>query len=160
MEKIEADYPRGCVRLLIYVKIIFDIIANEPALLPKSMMQIIRDMVLGRCILALVSKKLVGYVATIPYKKMKLAKVSSHVVEFDSRENGIGSKLAKEIYDLSKKLYPQCKVITVVDPENARKFERLGMVRIDKHDVPKEFIDTTSIDLNIDTPNKIIMIEL
>ena len=159
MDKKKPEYLRGNESLTVYTPRVHWLIENEPAMLPKSIEEIELEMSNRLCILALFYEKLVGYVSIIPYKRMKLVKVSSHVVEFNSRENGIGSELSKQIYDLAKELYPEYKVITVVGPENVRKFERLGMIQIDKHDVPKEFIDTASIDLDIDTPDKIIMIE-
>jgi len=152
-------YIVGKKFLILYLFPIFWLIKKEPNLLPKTTKTIMRVIINKFCIVALNWGKLVGYVSIIPYENMKLVKVSSHVVEFNSRCNGIGSELAKQIYDLAKKLYPECKVITVVSPENVRPFEKLGMVQIDKHDVPKEFLDTTSIRLDVDTPDKIIMIE-
>lgn len=161
MRNERVKYLVGNESLLIYYLTIFWLIKNELNLLSKSIEQIRYEISNGLCILALLDGELVGYVAILAdtYDGRKLAKVSSHVVDPDTRRQGIGSKLAKEIYDLARELYPDYKVITVVNSENVRPFEKLGMVQIDKYDVPKEFIDKTSIDLNIDTPDKIIMIE-
>jgi len=157
----EVEYPVGNENLLIYDSAVFWLIENEPNLLPKSIEKIRQEISNGLCVLALLYGKLVGYVSISAdiYDGRKFTKVSSHVVEFNSRYNGIGSKLAKKIYNLAKERYPEYKVITVVGPENVRPFEKVDMVQIDKHDVPKEWIDTTSIQLDIDTPHKIIMIE-
>jgi len=161
MPNEKPRYLRGNEGLVAHTSAVYWLIENEPSLLPKSMSEIRHEIASGLCVLALLDDILVGYVSISAgiYDGRKFAKVSSHVVDPDTRRQGIGTDLARRIYNLAKELYTEHKVITVVGPENVRKFERLGMVRIDKHDVPKEFIDTTSIKLDIDTPHKIILIE-
>lgn len=132
---------RGSKDLVGYAQEIYCLIKQESErnnMLAREISDIELEITTGQSFLAFLGEKFVGYVAIFPWQGLQLAEICSLLTKEPYRHQGIGTKLAKEVFGLADKICPENQIIALANQNSRGIFGKIGLTYLPKCCLPTE----------------------